>query len=204
MLNKVYGVQNEKYSNVCYEYDSLVCWYFGCNRSNEMSVPEGKGKIAFISYSDDNSDIYIINEDGSGLKKLTNSPLYEGLPYWSPDGSQIVYQASMGEDEPSQLYIMNADGSNNKPITNDNYNHSSPSWSPDGTKIAYSGKNGNVHVINVDGSGETQVTDLPGHVFLSPTWSPDSKKMLQKVVKKVKQFKQNGGSWFFTNMGIHG
>ena len=48
------------------------------------------GHIAFRSYVDGNADIYVINADGSNQTRLTDSPEFDSMPRWSPDGSKIA------------------------------------------------------------------------------------------------------------------
>ena len=153
-------------------------------------------KIAFSSERDGNSEIYVMNADGSNPTRLTFSDMADSFPYWSPDGSKILFQSSETEDSPAQLYVMNADGSDVKQITSDQYGHSSPSWSPDGKHIAfYSSRDGssNIYVIDADGGNEKQVTDMPGYSFLSPTWSPDSKKIAAQGGKRSEKIKTEWG-----------
>jgi hypothetical protein len=52
--------------------------------------PDGQ-KIAFMSRRDEDWEIYVINADGSGLERLTESPAQDGLPTWSPDGKAIAF-----------------------------------------------------------------------------------------------------------------
>lgn len=143
---------------------------------NVKSSGKKLGKIAFSSERDGNSEIYVMDADGSNQTRLTSNDVEDSFPYWSPDGSRILFQSSKTEDSPAQLYTMNPDGSDVKQLTKSSHRYSSPSWSPDGKSIAFHYA-GNVYVIDADGSNERQVTDLPGHSFLSPTWSPDSKKI---------------------------
>ena len=52
----------------------------------------------------------------------------------------------------------------------------SPSWSPDGGRIAFDSLrdgNGEIYVMNADGSGQTRLTDNPASDG-SPSWSPQS------------------------------
>lgn len=136
-------------------------------------------RIVFSSERDGNSEIYLMNQDGSGLTRLTDNPASDALPYCSPDGSRIVF--SSDREERKQLYLMDVDGSDVTRLTHNDYDNNSPSWSPNGSKIAFSsGGNAtpsNLFTIQPDGSNELQVTNIAGYNFLSPTWSPDGTKL---------------------------
>jgi tetratricopeptide (TPR) repeat protein len=53
-------------------------------------------RIVFMSNRHGNSEIYIMNLDGSGLKRLTNNAANDGLPVWSPDGKTIAFVSDQG------------------------------------------------------------------------------------------------------------
>ena len=53
---------------------------------------DGK-KLVFTSMRDGDLDIYTMNADGNNVKRLTNELGYDGGPFWSYDGKQIVYRA---------------------------------------------------------------------------------------------------------------
>ncbi len=76
--------------------------------------PDGQ-RIAFSRKGTVNSDIYVINADGSGEIQLTHNAGDNITPDWSPDGSKIVFSSSRNGD--TLLYIMNTDGSNVLQIT---------------------------------------------------------------------------------------
>jgi TolB protein len=58
--------------------------------------PDGQ-KIAFMSQQEGNWDIYIVNADGSNLRRLTEDPAEDGLPTWSPDGRVLAFASYRGE-----------------------------------------------------------------------------------------------------------
>ena len=130
--------------------------------------PDGQ-RIAFEYYDgSEDSGIYVMNADGSGLTKLTDN--FGSSPAWSPDSQHIAFGG---------IYVMNADGSGLTKLT-DNFG-SSPAWSPDGQRIAFDsyGRDGNwgnweIYVMNADGSGLTNLTRRSGSSF---AWSPDGQRI---------------------------
>ncbi len=69
-----------------------------------------------------NSDIYIMNADGSGRRALTRTPEDEGRARFTPDGSKIVFVAwPLADDDSAEtgVYVMNADGSGKRRLADD-------------------------------------------------------------------------------------
>ncbi len=77
--------------------------------------PDGS-KLAFMSYnrSGNNWEIWVINTDGSGMKRLTEDGAADGLPAWSPDGQSIAFVSNRGGVW--AMWVMNADGSNQRKL----------------------------------------------------------------------------------------
>lgn len=86
--------------------------------------PDGK-YIVFSSIGNGNSDIYIMNADGSNAKRLTQTSGSETESSFSPDGKKIAF-ASTGAGK-TNIYTMNIDGSQVTQITQEN-DASSPCW----------------------------------------------------------------------------
>jgi Tol biopolymer transport system component len=77
-------------------------------KTDPMYSPDGL-KIAFISTHDGDPEIFVMNADGTGLKKLTDNTAVDAAPSWSPDGGKIVFTSDRGGS--FELYRMNSDGS---------------------------------------------------------------------------------------------
>ena len=75
-------------------------------------------RIAFAaSEPNAKADIYVMDEDGSNLRRLTHDSAVDEFPDWSPDGRQISFTST--RDGKSDIYVMNADGSNQHRLTFD-------------------------------------------------------------------------------------
>jgi Tol biopolymer transport system component len=134
--------------------------------------PNGQ-KIAFASDRDGDSEVYLVNADGSGLVQLTENSGYDGRPRWSPDGSQLAFETDRDGDW--DIYLMNADGSNPHAVTV--YAKSSDwmeSWSPDGRWLVYASNvdgDEDLFIIRVDGTDQRRLTNNTTR-DLSPVWIP--------------------------------
>ena len=126
--------------------------------------------------------IFVVNPDGTDLRRLTGWDLDAGNPSWSPDGSTIVF-ADGGSSIPdpipdAQIYAMDADGSDLRQLTDDPDAASYwPSWSPDGTLIVYSrfvfaptGEPEELYTMRPDGTGDEPLVRSPDLVENEADW----------------------------------
>ncbi len=93
---------------------------------------------------DRNTEIYVMNSDGSNQTRLTNNSAFDRDPQWSPDGEKIVFTSDMSPSDFVDIYTMNPDGSNLTKLTNSTRigltysGYVYPSWSPDSKRILFS------------------------------------------------------------------
>ncbi|HEY3044947.1 MAG TPA: hypothetical protein VGJ39_13020, partial [Vicinamibacterales bacterium] len=87
------------------------------NESEKKSLEENPSYFA---------DIYIMRADGSDQKRLTNVPGYDGGPFFTPDGSRIVWRRFDEQGLLADVWTMKPDGSDQKQITD----FGSMSWAP--------------------------------------------------------------------------
>jgi uncharacterized repeat protein (TIGR01451 family) len=134
-------------------------------------------RIAFESTRDGNSEIYVMNADGTGVVRLTDNSATDAAPSFSLDGSRIVFTSL--RDGNSEVYVMNADGSNQIRLTNNPGTDTRASFNGDGGRITFqSNRDGNseIYVMNDDGSAQTRLTDNPASDS-TPSFSVDSSRI---------------------------
>jgi Tol biopolymer transport system component len=145
--------------------------------------PDG-ARIAFQGQHNGNSDIYVMDADGSNLRRLTKSPADDMTPSWAPDGSQILFTNAGGEpldnngySSTSEIYTVPATGGTPTRLTDNRVDDSEASYSPDGTQIAFH-REGGAWIMEADGSN-TRALPLPGKCCtgFTPVWSPDGTKI---------------------------
>jgi TolB protein len=105
-------------------------------------------KIAYTSaLPDGNVEIFIMNRDGSANRRLTNHPMADATPTWSPTGTQLAFVSDRTGSP--QIYIINADGTDMRRISIESY-CDRPTWSPAPfNEIAYTCRGGGGYQIMV-------------------------------------------------------
>jgi len=128
-----------KIISVLFPVIALAICAVSCNAEekpiNELSSL--KYRIIYETFDNNSFDLCIIKADGTGKKKITDTPnIHEMYPKVSPDGKIISYVEDTGEgrDRKRDLYIMNLDGSGRRLISKDSREQC---WSPDGRYIAF-------------------------------------------------------------------
>ena len=114
--------------------------------------PDSK-KISFKKrdYYEGTSDIFIVNRDGSNLKRLTNRPGKDTTPAWSPDGKWIAFCSD--RDGTDDIFIMSVSGNDIKNVTHSSSNDTDCAWSPDGNQLvitSFNEEKGDILIIDLD------------------------------------------------------
>jgi Tol biopolymer transport system component len=82
-------------------------------------------------------DIYIVKEDGTGVKRLTDVKGYDGGPFFSADGKKITWRRFTPNGAMAEIYTMNVDGSEQKPVTQMKSMSWAPFYHPSGDYIVF-------------------------------------------------------------------
>jgi TolB protein len=136
--------------------------------------PDGR-RVAFMSGRDGNTEIYVQNVDGTGVRRMTNHPADDATPTWSPSGNEIAFTSTRAGRP--QLYVMNAtDGSNVRRLAIDEVEADRATWSPAPyNEIAYAGRSApgryDIKVLDVASGRVRQITTGEGSNE-SPVFSP--------------------------------
>jgi len=164
----------------------------GHSESNMQPVfsPDGT-RIAFASNrTDNNNEIYVMNVDGSGLRRLTNHPAADVVPTWSPNGASIAFVSD--RTGTPQIYTMSSvDGTGLQKITSESY-ADRPTWSIS-NEIAFAARTGPGYDIKVydNGTGETRQLTFGEGSNESPAYSSNGRHIAFMSTRK-------GGSQIFT------
>jgi uncharacterized protein YjdB len=119
-------------------------------------------RIAYVSTSPGNAEIYVMNADGTSPTRLTIEPSADGRPVFTPDGQTILFHSARTAGK-QQIWSVNVDGSGLTQITRDSVNLS-PTVSPDGQTVAYVSlrdKNYDIWLMARDGSNPRRFTPTP-------------------------------------------
>ena len=132
-----------------------------------------------------NFDLYMVDADGSNkvlVFEHTNEMIAINDPMFSPDGTRIIFEAKIRNDEHGNpiynIFSIRTDGTDLRQITyDDGESDIMPKFSPDGEKICYftykwdnKGHTTEIRIANVDGTNETAISDFPWEEH--PGWVP--------------------------------
>ena len=139
--------------------------------------PDGN-RIAFESYASSSSEAYVMNTDGSGVRRLSFRIGEDGDPDWSPDATKILW--TIGRGNQFEVLRMNADGTDQRQLTVDPASDLRGAYSAGGNTILYdSDPEGqrDIFLIQDPERGDLgpvrRITDHPRNDF-SAEWSPDN------------------------------
>jgi Tol biopolymer transport system component len=139
--------------------------------------PSAAGLIAFSAGAPHAEDIYVVNADGTDLRRVTSDPAADFDPTLSPDGRRLAYRHQPGDDRTTDIWVINLDGSDAAKIGGaDGAADWGPAWSPDGEWVAWNkqsptGRGFDLALVRPDGS-DSRIVNGDTHVEY-PAWSPD-------------------------------
>lgn len=202
----VCGTDGKTYNNPCYAIQAGVNVQHGgaCTGKEPPPIPSptptlpppstsGKEKIMWVSTRDAPSgvtgqelqsevyyEIYTIDPDGTGIKRLTNNSIPDKDARWTSDGKITFVRVQLNQ---AHIWMMDADGANVKQLTTARPGYSQASLSPDGKKFVFvratSLFNSDIYVMDADGANEKNLTNSPNVGDAEPEWTHDGKILFQ-------------------------
>jgi Tol biopolymer transport system component len=141
--------------------------------------PDGEW-LAFDSQGGQQDDLFVIRQDGTGLRQLTDDIYKERKPTWSPDGKRIAFFSDRSGKW--EIWTISSDGSGLHQLTYTSGIALSPVWSPDGTRLAYHNAGGSPSIIEVGKPWQEQSPQrLPpmsdSNDWVPRSWSPDARRL---------------------------
>jgi Tol biopolymer transport system component len=158
------------------------------------------GRILFTEDNGAHVDLYSVNPDGTGRRRVTDTPdIAEYSASYSPDGTRLVYIRGLADTDEYQVYVARADGSHAQDVSRDATIDDDPSWSPDGRWLLYTSydTHGTARLVEVrpDGTHRTEVTDGTEDAR-DGSFSPDG--------REIAFVSDRSGSSQIWSMGMHG
>lgn len=120
------------------------------HRDDWEPTPSSDGRtIAFLSDRDGTPRIYLMNPDGTHLRRLTTHEGEEAAPTWSHDGKQLAYV--MG----GQVWVHDVTTGSARAVSPPGVDDLEPSFSPDGRWLAVArvrGHESDIWALSLDGA----------------------------------------------------
>ena len=167
-----------------YNGDSIQMWLYAFESGSVSELTADDNVYWYGRWSPDNSriglsrhtDVYVMDNEGSGIRKIIGGNGQQIHPAWGPDGRTVVYQGHAKPDY--EIYTIDVDDeeADRVPLTENESNDYTPDWSPNGDFIIMVRDIGDrKQLIRLDlATGtETQLTSMTGDCE-RPRISPDS------------------------------
>jgi Tol biopolymer transport system component len=161
----------------------------------EATLCDRDGRIVFTSTRDGDLDLYEMDSAGK-VRRLTNTPGYDGGAFYSADCTQIVFRASRPQGQALEdyrallgrglvrptaleIFTMRSDGTAVKQITSNGAANFAPFFHPDGKRIIFSSNTGDprgrefdMWMIPASGGEAERITTAAGFDGF-PMFTPD-------------------------------
>ena len=141
--------------------------------------------VAYTSFPD--GTLWRSRVDGSERLQLSSPPMRVFMPRWSPDGTQIAFNAILPAPATWNIYVISSAGGSAERILPSEQSQVDVGWSPDGKSVIFgsaSEPNGAIHILDLK---SRRVSTLPGSAgYFSPHWSPDGRYISGTIVASQK------------------
>ncbi|MCP4783997.1 MAG: M28 family peptidase [Fuerstiella sp.] len=182
-----YDMASKEYRNLTNAkgYDAEGSWSpdgkliaFASNRSGYEEMLSDEQQKAFELDPAWANEIYLMNADGSNLKRLTTSPGYDGGPFFAPDGKSICWRRFSENGATAEIMTMQLDGTDQRQVTRLQAMSWAPYYHPSGQYLIFTtNKHGfanfELYIVDREGKKEpVRVSHTAGFDGL-PVFTPD-------------------------------
>ena len=101
-------------------------------RTGRPTAPRSSTSASICTSFCGSESVFLMNADGTNQHNLTNAPIFDADPAWSPDGTQIAFVRDLGGQN-FNVFTANADGTNQVQLTFAGQRNSFPNW---GTQVS--------------------------------------------------------------------
>jgi TolB protein len=160
---------------------------YALDGSAEAPIPNGTGgswpawspdgsRIAFSSVRRDG--IWVMNADGSGLRRVTRSPTIDIQPSWSPDGRRLAFARTVTGFN-TDVFVVGTGGRGLRRLTFNRGQDSDPAWAPNGARISWTfsatraGSRSGIYTMSPAGTYKRYRGE-----GLAADWSPDGQRFV--------------------------
>jgi len=154
---------DKRYGIYCMDIDTEAVEIIYSSDNSLHRVNENHTGTALIFQEDFGDDVFtdsevcLINSDGSGYRRITNNIWTDASPCWSPDGTQILYLSWPDyPDNTLDIFLMDSNGTNSAELYDSGYHDADCSWV--GSKITFT-RESQIWVMDDNGTNTKQVTD---------------------------------------------
>ena len=123
--------------------------------------PDGTRLVLDAPTAGSDGDLFIVNSDGSGRRRLTTTPALEQPAGWSPDGTKILF-TRFTQGDSVEIGTIRADGTRVRRLaTARGTEAAAAAWSPDGSRILFTSqptRHAQIFVMNADGSHRRNIS----------------------------------------------
>ena len=170
--------------------------YLGGISAEGLAFSPDRQWVAYTSYPDET--LWRSRVDGSERLQLTSPPMKVFMPRWSPDGTQIAFNAILPAPATWNIYAISSAGGSAERLLPSEKSQMDADWAPDGKSLIFGSAlepNRAIYILDLK---SRRVSTLPGSAgYFSPHWSPDGRYISGTIVgsEKLMLFDTSTQKW---------